>query len=189
MELKGERRLPVHRTAAWNALNDPEVLRACIPGCESVEPVGDGAYAVGVAVALGPVRARFKGTLRVEDVIAPASYTLRFEGQGGAAGFAKGSAQVSLAEDGPTTILRYTVAAQVGGRIAQVGNRLIDSAALKLADDFFAAFEARVAGDSPAPGKAPTEQPAPLGGPSIARRIAYFAVLVVLVVLAFALLR
>lgn len=186
MELKGERRLPVDRAAAWKALNDPEVLRACIPGCESVEQAGDGAYAVGVAVALGPVRARFKGTLRLEDVVAPASYTLRFEGQGGAAGFAKGSSQVSLAEDGAAaTILRYTVNAQVGGRLAQVGNRLIDSAALKLADDFFAAFERQVGSSTP------TQAPAPAPGPqpSIARRIAYIALLVAVLVLGIVLLR
>ena len=185
MELKGERQLPVDRDTAWRALNDPEVLRACIPGCESVEKTGDGGYSVGVAVALGPVRARFKGTLRLEDVVAPASYTLRFEGQGGAAGFAKGSAQVSLDADGAAaTILRYTVAAQVGGRLAQVGNRLIDSAALKLADDFFAAFGRQVGGGAPAPAPGPARGPKPM-----ARRIAYIALLAAVVVLGIVLLR
>ena len=188
MDLKGERRLPVDRAAAWKALNDPEVLRACIPGCESVEQAADGGYAVGVAVALGPVRARFKGTLRLEDVVAPASYTLRFEGQGGAAGFAKGSAQVSLDVDGAAaTRLCYTVNAQVRGRLAQVGNRLIDSAALKLADDFFAAFERQVSGGTVV--QAPAQGPAPSPGPSIARRIAYIALLVAEVALGIALLR
>ena len=186
MELKGERRLAVGRATAWGALNDPEVLRACIPGCEAVEKTGEDEYAVTVAVALGPVRARFQGKLRLEDVVAPASYTLRFEGQGGAAGFAKGSAAVSLEEDGPATILRYSVNAQVGGRLAQVGNRLIDSAALRLADEFFAAFEQKLGG--PAATTAPAAPP-PRAGPPIPRRLLYIAVLLAVVVLAMGLLR
>lgn len=188
MELKGERRLPVDRDTAWRALNDPEVLRACIPGCESVEKTGEGAYAVGVAVALGPVRARFKGTLRLEDVVPPSSYTLRFDGQGGTAGFAKGSSQVSLAEDGAAaTILRYTANAQVGGRLAQVGSRLIDASALKLADDFFAAFERQVAGTIPP--SAPAPGPGRSPSAPVARRIAYIAIVVAVVVLGIVLLR
>ena len=145
MELKGERRLPVDRAAAWAALNDPERLRAAIPGCEAMERTGENEYRVEIAAALGPVRARFRGTLRVEDAVVPERYTLRFEGEGGAAGFAKGSASVSLADQGGATLVSYVVGAQVGGRIAQVGSRLVDSAALKLADDFFAAFERQLA--------------------------------------------
>ncbi|HUI99535.1 MAG TPA: carbon monoxide dehydrogenase subunit G [Usitatibacter sp.] len=145
MELKGERRLPVDRAAAWAALNDPERLKAAIPGCESMERTGENEYRVEVVAALGPVRAKFRGKLRVEDAVVPERYTLRFEGEGGAAGFAKGSANVSLADDGGATRVSYVVSSQVGGRIAQVGNRLIDSAALKLADDFFAAFERQLA--------------------------------------------
>jgi len=145
MELKGERRLPVDRAAAWAALNDPERLKAAIPGCESMERTGENEYRVEVVAALGPVRAKFRGKLRVEDAVVPERYTLRFEGEGGAAGFAKGSANVSLSDDGGATRVSYVVSSQVGGRIAQVGNRLIDSAALKLADDFFAAFERQLA--------------------------------------------
>ncbi len=141
MELKGERRLPVDRETAWRALNDPERLRAAIPGCEAIERTGDNEYRVAMVAALGPVRAKFRGRLRLADVVMPERYTLRFEGEGGPAGFAKGSAQVTLADEGTSTLVGYTVAAQVGGKIAQIGNRLIDSAALKMADDFFAAFE------------------------------------------------
>jgi carbon monoxide dehydrogenase subunit G len=145
MELKGERRLPVDRATAWAALNDPGRLQAAIPGCETMQRTGENEYRVEIVAALGPVRAKFRGKLRVEDAVVPERYTLRFEGEGGAAGFAKGSANVSLAEDGGATRVSYVVSSQVGGRIAQVGNRLIDSAALKLADDFFAAFERQLA--------------------------------------------
>jgi carbon monoxide dehydrogenase subunit G len=146
MELTGQRVLQIDRNTAWSALNDPAILKASIPGCESIEKTGENEYAIAVATALGPVRAKFRGRLRLEDVVAPQSYTLKFEGEGGAAGFAKGQSRVSLSEEGGMTTLDYTVSAQVGGRIAQVGNRLIDSAAKKLADDFFAAFEKTVSG-------------------------------------------
>lgn len=138
--MKGERRLPALREAAWAALNDPAMLKAAIPGCEAIERLGEDAYRVTLATALGPVRARFGGLLRLEDVVVHERYTIRFEGQGGAAGFAKGSARVTLASDGAETLLAYVVDAHVGGRIAQVGSRLVDSAAMKLADDFFEAF-------------------------------------------------
>ena len=146
MVLTGERLLAVDRDGVWKALNDPEILKASIPGCETIEKTGDNEYSIGVLAALGPVRAKFNGKLLLEDVVAPESYTLRFEGTGGAAGFAKGSAKVTLTDDDGATLIRYAVTAQVGGRIAQVGNRLVDSAALKLADDFFAAFEKCVPG-------------------------------------------
>jgi carbon monoxide dehydrogenase subunit G len=153
MELKGERRLPVDRATAWTALNDPERLKAAIPGCEAMERTGEDEYRVEIVAALGPVRSKFRGRLHVEDIVAPERYTLRFEGEGGAAGFVKGASQVTLAEDGGATLVSYSVAAQVGGRIAQVGSRLIDSAALKLADDFFASFERQLA-----PPAAPREE-------------------------------
>jgi carbon monoxide dehydrogenase subunit G len=158
MELTGQRRLPVDRAAAWSALNDPEVLRAAIPGCESIERTGENQYALHVAAALGPVRAKFRGRLNVEDIVAPESYTLRFEGEGGTAGFAKGTAKVRLSDDAGATRLDYAVQSQVGGRLAQVGNRLIDSAARKLADDFFAAFEQRLQPEAQA--APPPEPPA-----------------------------
>ena len=192
MDLKGERRLPVDRASAWAALNDPERLKAAIPGCEAMERTGENEYRVGVAVALGPVRAKFRGKLRVEDIVAPERYTLRFEGEGGAAGFAKGSADVSLADEGTATLVSYVVHSQVGGRIAQVGNRLIDSAALKLADDFFAAFERQLA-----PGGARHEESVleelessfVLHDPRTWNWIAWVALLVVVVVLAALLVR
>ena len=154
MELTGQRQLSVDRAAAWAALNDPAILKASIPGCESIEKTGENEYAIAVVAALGPVRAKFRGKLRLEDIVAPERYTMRFEGEGGAAGFAKGSAKVTLSDAEGGTLLAYTAAAQVGGRIAQVGNRLIDSAALKLADDFFAAFERAVGSPAGAPAPA-----------------------------------
>ena len=149
MELVGERRLPVDRETAWRALNDPERLRAAIPGCSAMERTGENQYRVEITASLGPVRAKFKGRLHVEDIAPPERYSLRFEGEGGAAGFAKGSARVALADEGRATLVTYTAAAQVGGRLAQIGSRLVDSAALKLADDFFAAFERQLAASAP----------------------------------------
>jgi carbon monoxide dehydrogenase subunit G len=194
MELKGERRLPVPREEAWRALNDPERLRAAIPGCEAIERAGDDAYRVTIVAALGPVRAKFSGNLKLEDVMAPERYTLRFEGQGGAAGFAKGSAQVALADEGSATLLSYAVNAQIGGRIAQVGQRLVDSAALKLADDFFAAFERGLAPAAAAPAHGESvleeiEESAVLHDPRTWNWIAWVVLLAVVVALAALLLR
>ena len=185
MELKGQRHLAIDRPATWRALNDPEVLRACIPGCESVERVADNEYKVAVAAALGPVKARFQGRILLEDVVEPKRYTIRFEGQGGAAGFAKGAARVTLEDEGTGTLLGYTVEAQVGGRLAQVGSRLIDSAALKLADDFFAAFERQVGG------AAPTPETAAATAPPIYRskKVVWIVVAVAAILLLIALLR
>lgn len=149
MELIGQRPLPIDRATAWAALNDPAVLKDCIPGCQSIERVGDDQFSLTIAAALGPVRATFRGKLKVEDVVAPESYALRFEGEGGASGFAKGVAKVRLTEDGIGTRMDYSANAQVGGKLAQVGNRLVDSAARKLAEDFFTAFEKRVTPTSP----------------------------------------
>lgn len=144
MELTGERLIPADRATTWAALNDPAVLQACIAGCESLTRTGDDAYEAVVAVRVGPVSARFKGKLQLLDVQPPERYTMQFDGQGGAAGFGKGSAEVVLADEGASTRLRYTARAQVGGRMAQVGSRLVDAAAAKIADDFFSAFEARL---------------------------------------------
>jgi carbon monoxide dehydrogenase subunit G len=142
MELKGERLIPASVAQTWAALNDPEVLKACIAGCESLERTGDDAYKAVVAVRVGPVSARFKGNLQMTDVQPPNRYTLNFDGQGGVAGFGKGAADVSLTGAGTHTRLSYAARAQVGGKMAQVGSRLIDAAAGKLTDDFFKAFEA-----------------------------------------------
>ena len=146
MDLKGEYRLPAPRQAVWEALNDPQTLRECIPGCESLE-MTDATHMSAVVVAkVGPVKAKFTGEVRLEDIVAPESYSIVGEGKGGIAGFAKGGAKVHLAEDGTDTILTYTVEAQVGGKIAQLGGRLIDSTAKKLSGQFFDCFAAKVSG-------------------------------------------
>ena len=142
MELQGDRLIPAALDKTWAALNDPDTLKACITGCESLERTGDDAFAAVVAVKVGPVSARFKGNLKMTNVQAPNSYTINFDGQGGVAGFGKGSADVALAPEGTGTRLKYLAKAQVGGKMAQVGSRLIDAAASKVAEDFFKAFEA-----------------------------------------------
>lgn len=145
MDMNGEQRIPVGQQAVWEALNDLEVLKACIPGCESIEKVSDTEHHVTLTAAVGPVKAKFKGRMHLGDLDPPHSYRIGFEGQGGVAGFAKGEAQVALKPDGADTLMNYTVHAQIGGKLAQVGSRLIDAAAKKLADEFFSAFNARVA--------------------------------------------
>ncbi|HPU51580.1 MAG TPA: carbon monoxide dehydrogenase subunit G [Burkholderiaceae bacterium] len=141
MNLEGERRLPAAIDQAWAALNDPAVLKACITGCESLELTGDNEYTAVMAVRIGPVNAKFKGRLRLLNVQPPNAYTIEFDGQGGVAGFGKGAADVALTADGSETVLRYTAKAQVGGKIAQIGSRLVDSAAEKVSGEFFTAFE------------------------------------------------
>jgi carbon monoxide dehydrogenase subunit G len=147
MEMSSTRNVPAPPERVWQALNDPDTLKASIPGCESFERVGEDAYRATVAAKVGPVSARFTGNLRLADIDAPNGYTLKFEGQGGAAGFANGEAKVALAP-GPDngTALSYAVKAQVGGKLAQIGSRLVDGAAAKLADDFFARFVEQVGG-------------------------------------------
>lgn len=158
MEMQGSRDLAVTQQQAWDALNDPEVLKACIPGCQKVEPTGENAYAVGMSVRIGPVSARFSGAIQLSDIQAPNSYKINFEGQGGPAGFGKGASQVSLTPIEGGTRLDYTVDAQVGGKVAQLGQRLIDGAAKTLANDFFKRFDAEMTrrhGDAPPPAAAP----------------------------------
>ncbi|AVP57475.1 CoxG family protein [Pulveribacter suum] len=166
MDMQGTRQLPVTQQQAWDALNDPQVLKACIPGCESIEATGEGAYALVNAIKVGPVAARFKGAIELADMQPPSSYTLRFEGNGGAAGFGKGSAQVSLAPEGPEgegCELAYTVHAIVGGKIAQVGQRLIDGLAKSMAESFFKRFEEEMQRrHGPAEDEAQAEQPGTL---------------------------
>jgi len=141
MQLTGERVIPAPIEKTWAALNDPEILKASIKGCESLEKSGEDEFMAALKIKIGPVNARFKGKLNLENVLPPNSYTIRFEGQGGVAGFGKGSADVSLESQGDTTLLKYESNAQVGGKIAQIGSRLVDSAAAKIAQEFFAAFE------------------------------------------------
>ena len=142
MELTSQQALPVTPQQAWDALNDIELLRQSIPGCEQITATGEDSFDVLVAAAIGPVKAKFKGKLKLLDVVAPTSYTMQFDGQGGAAGFGKGKAQLRLepVDDG-TVMLHYTVNAQVGGKIAQVGSRLVDMAAQKMAGEFFSNFQ------------------------------------------------
>ncbi len=145
MEMTGEQLVPVPQQAVWDALNDPQMLKACVPGCESIDKIGDNEYAVLMVARVGPVSAKFKGKLTLSDIKAPDSYSISFEGQGGAAGFAKGGAQVRLTPEGDSTKLGYNVKANVGGKLAQIGSRLVDAAARKVADDFFRNFNDKVA--------------------------------------------
>lgn len=154
MEMTGEQLIPVPQAEVWRALNDPEVLKACIAGCESIERVSDTEYRVAMVAAVGPVKARFNGKLLLSDLNPPNSYSLSFEGSGGAAGFGKGGAQVSLKTEGAGTRLSYTATASVGGKLAQVGSRLIDGVARKMADDFFTAFNEKLAGPAAKPAEA-----------------------------------
>lgn len=141
MDMQGSRVLRATREQAWVALNDPEVLKACVPGCDKLEAGGENQYNLGVSVKIGPVSAKFAGKIALSDIVPPSSYTLAFEGQGGAAGFGKGSAQVRLADHADGCELGYTVNATVGGKIAQMGQRLIDGVAKSMAEDFFKRFE------------------------------------------------
>jgi carbon monoxide dehydrogenase subunit G len=146
MEIQSSRLIPAAPAVVWQALNDPEVLKECIPGCESFTRESDSTWRAVVAAKVGPVSARFTGTIELADVTPPTSYTLKFQGQGGAAGFANGDAKVELspAAAGQTT-LSYSARAQVGGKLAQIGSRLIDGAAAKIAEEFFERFSARLA--------------------------------------------
>ena len=145
MEMSGEQHISLPQQRVWEALNDPAILKACIPGCESIDRVSDNEYKVAMTAAVGPVKAKFSGKLFLSDINPPNSYSLAFEGSGGAAGFGKGSAQVSLAPESGGTLLTYKAQASVGGKLAQIGSRLIDGVAKKMADDFFIRFNKTVA--------------------------------------------
>jgi carbon monoxide dehydrogenase subunit G len=186
MELKGERLIPATVDATWAALNDPQVLKSCIAGCESMERTGDDAYQAVVAVKVGPVSARFKGNLKMTNVNPPTGYTINFDGQGGVAGFGKGSADVVLAPEGPGTKLSYSAQAQVGGKMAQIGSRLIDAAAAKITDDFFTAFEAQLQAAAPPAGLPVAPPPAPAAG---SRRAMWWIAAGVLILVVYFVLR
>ena len=163
--MSGEFQIPASRQAVWEALNDPEILKQTIPGCESIEQVSDTEMTGAVTAKVGPVKATFKGNVTLSDVDAPNSYVLTGQGKGGAAGFAKGSAHVSLSDSGGGTLLRYQVNASVGGKLAQLGSRIIDSFARKMADQFFEKFQAEVEGATPAAAEAAaSEDEAPKKG-------------------------
>jgi hypothetical protein len=184
MEMTGERQIAAPRQRVWEALNDPAVLKAAIPGCDSVERTGDDSFEAKVSVKLGPMSAKFGGKVQLTNINPPASYTISGEGSGGAMGFAKGGADVALEEVGPNaTVLRYSVKAQVGGKMAQLGARLIDSTAKTMADQFFERFAGAltppaaapeatppaVAAAAPSPAAAPVA--APIAAPVAARPV------------------
>jgi uncharacterized protein len=192
MELQGERSIPASVETTWASLNDPEVLKACIAGCESIERTADDAMTAVVAMKVGPVSARFKGNIKLTNVDAPNGYTLNFDGQGGVAGFGKGSADVALTAQGAQqTLLKYNARATVGGKMAQIGSRLIDATAGKITEDFFKAFEAHVqAANAPAEGAAVAvpvaTSPVPAGDGSITKLWWLIGAVVVLAIVYFA---
>ena len=164
MEMTGEQLIPASQQETWQALNDPEVLKACIPGCESIERTGENEYSVLMVARIGPVSAKFKGKLTLSDIKPPESYSMAFEGQGGPAGFAKGGAHVALSPENNQTRLRYEAKANIGGKLAQIGSRLVDAAARKVSDDFFRNFNEKVASQHEGPHEAHGEEhhPEPL---------------------------
>jgi len=145
MTMNGEVQLPANRDKVWAMLNDPKVLKTCIPGCEQLDKNSDTEFQAVASLKVGPVKARWKGKVRLLDLDPPNSYRISGEGEGGVAGFAKGNAKVSLSDKDGGTLLSYNVEAQIGGKLAQLGQRLINSAAKKTADDFFVKFAAAVA--------------------------------------------
>jgi hypothetical protein len=150
MDMTGQYRIPAPREQVWAALNDPETLKASLPGCQSLEKLSDREFAATVVAKVGPVQAKFNGNVTLSNLNPPESYTISGEGKGGAAGFAKGGADVRLLEEGEVTVLTYTAKADVGGKLAQLGSRLIDGTAKKMADEFFNNFSREVAGPAPA---------------------------------------
>ncbi len=144
MDMTGQRELKATQQQAWEALNDPEILKACIPGCKKFEPSGDNAYAVAAGIKIGPVAATFNGNVQLTDIVPPTSYKLSFDAQGGVAGFGKGESSVELKPLASGCELHYTVHSTVGGKIAQLGQRLIDGVAKNMAEDFFKRFEAEL---------------------------------------------
>jgi carbon monoxide dehydrogenase subunit G len=151
MELAGSKTLAMSSDSVWQALNDPSVLIQCLPGCESFERVDEHMFELVLAASVGPITARFMGKLSLSDLNPPHGYSLNFSGSGGAAGAGKGSAVVTLAPQGADTVLSYTVKAHVSGRLAQVGSRLIDGVAGKMAEEFFARFSLLASPQSPLP--------------------------------------
>lgn len=151
MNITGEYRIHAPRQQVWEALNDPDILQRAIPGCESLEQVEDQEYTAKVSSKIGPVKAKFNSKISLTNLQPPQSYTLVGEGQGGVAGFASGQADVNLEEDGDETVLHYTADFKIGGKLAQVGSRLVKSASRKMADDFFAKFAALINGPDSEP--------------------------------------
>jgi uncharacterized protein len=193
MTMTGEVTLPADRPKVWSLLNDPEVLKSSIPGCESLEKTGDNGFAAVVKTKIGPVSATFRGKVELSDIVPLVGYTIKGEGEGGIAGFAKGGAKVSLADAPGGTLLRYDVEATVGGKMAQLGSRLVDGVAKNMADKFFASFAAaagagsaaatgsaaaagaaEAAAQSVAPAAAAVESPVPAARPAPATTTSWF---------------
>jgi uncharacterized protein len=170
MTMTGEVTLPAERPKVWELLNDPEVLKSAIPGCQSLERTGDNGFSAVVKMKIGPVSATFKGKVELTDIVPLVGYTIKGEGEGGIAGFAKGGAKVSLADAPAGTLLHYDVEATVGGKIAQLGSRLIDGVAKNMADKFFASFAAAATGGVPPAGEA--DPATPLGNSEAAANAA-----------------
>ena len=171
MEMTGEYRIPASREKVWEALNDPEILKQSIPGCDELVKESDTEMSAKVSAKVGPVSAKFSGKVQLSDIDPPNGYKISGEGTGGVAGFAKGGAEVKLAEDGNETVLTYTATATVGGKLAQIGSRLIDSTAKKMADDFFGKFAEAVGGpaeEAPAAPEAAPAETAPAAAPAAA---------------------
>lgn len=165
MDMSGSQRIAAPRDKVWAALNDPDILRQCIPGCEEVQKTSDTEFTAKVVAKVGPVSAKFNGKVTLSDLDPPNGYTITGEGSGGAAGFGKGGAKVSLETDGEATVLSYTAHATVGGKLAQIGSRLVDATARKMADDFFNRFTAVVG--EPVPETAPEPVPEPIAEPVV----------------------
>ena len=144
LTMTGEVQLPATRETVWTKLNDPEILKACIPGCETLDKIADNEFQAVAVNKIGPIKAKFKGKVTLSDIDPPNGYRISGQGDGGVAGFAKGGAVVALAEKDGGTLLTYTVDAQIGGKLAQLGQRLVNGAAKKLADEFFVKFAAAV---------------------------------------------
>jgi carbon monoxide dehydrogenase subunit G len=144
MEMQGKRQLAITQQQAWEALNDPQMLKLCIPGCNAIEASGENRYAITVALKIGPLSAKFNGKIALENIQAPVSYAIAFDGQGGVAGFGKGNASVQLTPNAQGCELGYSVHATVGGKVAQLGQRLIDGAAKSMAEDFFHRFDSEM---------------------------------------------
>ncbi len=160
MQMQGSRQLSATAQQAWDALNDPEILKECIPGCQKFELESENVYLTAAAIKIGPVSAKFTGKVELSDIQPPKSYSLKFEAQGGVAGHGKGVSHVELEENDAGVELRYTVESQIGGKLAQLGQRLIDGAAKSMADDFFKRFEKALnekTGFTAAPGAAGEE--------------------------------
>ena len=168
MQMSGEFRVPADRQAVWQSLNDPEVLKACLPGCEEIEKTSDTAMRAKITAKVGPVRAKLSGSVTLSDLDPPNSYTLTGKGQG-PVGFASGAVKVVLSEADGQTVVHYDVDAKIGGKLAQIGSRLIDSSAKKLAGEFFDALAEQLRGAQPAPAEARAEAPAPVP-PAASRR-------------------